>query len=379
MVPVPAFLLIVSLLPLTACQQPTGAPTPSVAEPAATAGDLVRVEPMSRPRAAHSATTLSDGRVLLAGGLTDAPDAATGAELFDPDSGAFTSAGPMQVYRHSHSATRLADGRVLLVGGYDTRGRYLASAEIYDPAANAFTPVEPLQTARADHVAVTLEDGRVLIVGGAGEGWTFLASVEVFDPETGSFAPTGTMARPRESHAAVRLADGRVLVVGGHRGRRQALELYTSAEIYDPATGDFTPTGDLHTRRHKHDAVLLPDGRVLVTGGTDERDYSGRYTSVEVYDPATGAFESARAMRVPRYKHRGTSIVLADGRVLLAGGASEAEIYDPESGTSVRVGGEALMPGQFSATALLPDGRVLVTGGYGEGRGAQPSAWLFYP
>lgn len=125
--------------------------------------------------------------------------------------------------------------------------------------------------------------------------------------------------------------------------------------------------------------MLLPDGRVLVMGGSDERDGRGQYRSAEIFEPRTGSALLIGAMRLPRYKHAGTSVVLPDGRVLVAGGAAEAEVYDPTSGAFLLVEGEAQMVGQFSATALLSDGRVLVTGGYGEGRGPQAGAWLYKP
>ncbi len=84
-------------------------------------------------------------------------------------------------------------------------------------------------------------------------------------------------------------------------------------------------------------------------------------------------------MQVARYKHRGTSVLLGDGRVLLPSGATQAEAYDLGMGQSASVAGDARMAGQFSASTPLADGRVLITGGYGEGRGPQAEAWLYRP
>lgn len=340
---------------------------------------LTDAAPMGTARAAHTATALPDGRVLVAGGFTGEENSAAGAEIYDPSSGRFAPSAPMIMRRHSHSATPLPDGRILLAGGYSAEGNYLASAELYDPATSTFVPTGPMGVPRADHVAVLLRDGRVLMIGGVSEGWTFLSSAELYDPATGRFSPTGAMHEPRESHAAVRLHDGRVLVVGGHRGRGASIQLYRSAEIYDPAAGTFAPAAEMAIRRHKHDAVLLPSGLVLVSGGTDERDNDGVYRSTELFDPAAGVFRAGGDMRVPRYKHRGTSIVLGDGRVLLAGGATQAELYEPRTGTFAIVGGDARMAGQFSATAPLPRGGVLITGGYGGNRGPRNRAWVFRP
>lgn len=387
--PIRPLALFLASFSLAACQQQIGARQQmSVAaqdrgretsDQETAAGTLVAAGGMSTARAAHTATALPNGRVLVAGGFTGEANAPDGADVYDPVSARFTRTGPMRTPRHSHTATLLSDGRVLLAGGYGAEGVYLSSAEIYDPASGTFAPAGAMRSARAGHVAVRLPDQRVLLVGGVGTGWAFLASAEIYDPATGTFSPTGSMSVPRESHVAVVLADGRVLIVGGHQGRRANIELYTSVEVYEPTTGAFSAAGEMTVRRHKHDAVLLPDGRVLITGGTDERDDRGRYRSAEIFDPRTGLSRLTGTMHRPRYKHAGTSVVLPDGRVLIAGGAPEAEVFDPASGAFLLVEGEARMVGQFSAAAPLPDSRVLVTGGYGEGQGPQRSAWLYHP
>jgi N-acetylneuraminic acid mutarotase len=112
-------------------------------------------------------------------------------------------------------------------------------------------------------------------------GWTFLESAEVYDIESKSFSLTGSMNSARESHTATLLKNGTVLITGGHKGRRADIKIYSSAEIYNPSTGQFIQTGNMSIIRHKHDAVLLADGRVLITGGSDERDYDGVYKSLK--------------------------------------------------------------------------------------------------
>ncbi len=230
---------------------------------------------------------------------------------------------------------------------------------------------------RSGHEAVLMADGRVLVVGGVGTGWTFLASAEIYDPATARFTATGSMRELRESHVAVRLPDGRVLVAGGHRGRGAAIVISRTAEVFDPATGRFDPVSPMDVRRHKHDAIALADGRVLILGGADERDNDGAYTSVEVFDPATGRFAMAAPLRMSRYKHRGTTFRVPGGGLLVAGGAARAEEYDPASGEGRILDGEATLAGQFSAAAVLPGGRILVTGGYGDGKGPGPTAWIY--
>ncbi len=231
---------------------------------------------------------------------------------------------------------------------------------------------------RADHVAVELLDGTILFVGGVGTGWTFLASAELYDPVSGRFRPTGSMQMSRESHAVVRLTDGQVLVVGGHQGRRTDIQIYSSAEIYDPSKSTFTNAGNMGVRRHKHEATLLADGRVLIAGGADERDSRGVYSSAEIFDARSNTFHVIRDMNVGRYKHRGTAVMLNDARILFAGGASRAELFDPISNSFAIVSGAANLSGQFSATARLHDGSVLITGGYSNGESATAGAWLYH-
>lgn len=343
------------------------------------AGILTATAAMSAARMAHTATALPDGRVLVAGGFTSEEGAARGAEVYEPDAGRFSPLPRMVTLRHSHTATLLPSGKVLIVGGYAAGTTPVPAAELFDPATSSFAPTGYLVAARAGHVAVLLGDGRVLIAGGVGPGWTFLSSVELYDPATGRFSPTGGMTVARESHAAVRLRDGRILIVGGHRGRRADITLYTSAEAYDPVTGTFRPVGDMRVRRHKHDAVALRDGRVLITGGADERDSEGVYDTTELFEPKTGTFRMGPAMMRPRYKHQGSSVLLPNGVVLIAGGAPQAETFDPTRGTFALVAGVARMAGQFSAVAPLSNGGVLVTGGYGNGGGPRASAWLYRP
>jgi hypothetical protein len=352
---------------------------PHVRSGTARVGEVAEAPPMHAARAAHTATTLADGRVLIAGGFSGRENAAASAELYEPRSASYTPLPAMITPRHSHTATVLPSGKVLLVGGYEAGNATASSAELFDPVTNRFEATGSLRTARADHVAMLLPDGKVLVAGGLGSGWTFLSSAEVYDPATGQFAPTGSMTTARESHAAVRLPDGRVLITGGHRGRHADITLYSSTEIYDPVRGVFRRSGDMRIRRHKHDAVLLRDGRVLIAGGTDERDFNGVYSSTEFFDPHTETFTTGPTMQRPRYKHEGASLVQPSGVVLLAGGASQAETYDPASNTFTLVPGAPRMAGQFSAVAPLRTGGALITGGYGNGTGPRASSWLYRP
>jgi hypothetical protein len=226
----------------------------------------------------------------------------------------------------------LKDGRVLIVGGGET-----STAELYDPATGKFSRTGSMAGIRYFHTATLLADGRVLIVGGrtAGPGAGLendVASAELYDPATGKFRSTGSMARPREGHTATLLPDGRVLVAGGFSITSANGDTPSSAELYDPATGTFSPTGSMATGRIGHTATLLTNGLVLVAGGltSDSKQSIG---SAELYDPAKGSF--SQIGNLLQKCGAVSANLLADGRVLLLGsdtwasGPPSAELYNP--------------------------------------------------
>lgn len=337
-------------------------------------GAVSRVGSMTTSRAAHTATLLPDGKVFVAGGLGGDSGVAS-TEVFDPTASIFASGPNMSVARTGHTATLLANGKVLIAGGYN--GSYLASAELYDPAANRFTPVKAMNAARSGHVATVLPNGKVLLMGGVGVGWTFLSSAEIYDPTKNTFTPTGDMLAARESHTATLLGNGKVLIAGGHRGRRPSVTIYSSTEIYDPATGRFTAASEMTRIRHKHEAVLLADGRVLIAGGSDERDGHGAYANAEIYDPVAGTFRATGNMNSARYKLQGTGVLLSDGKVLVAGGANRAEVFDPARGTFTYAAGDMETPRLFATATRLRNGQVLIIGGYHSNSVASSNAWLY--
>jgi hypothetical protein len=369
-----AILLLTVVTRVSGCTTDNAVAEQSVSSRNIVAGMVSRVGSMATSRAVHTATLLPGGRVFVAGGLAGKGGLAS-TEIFDPVRETFANANNMSVARAGHTATLLSNGKVLIAGGYN--GTYLQSAELYDPAANSFKPVKAMNAARSEHVATLLPNGKVLLAGGVGVDWTFLASAEIYDPATNTFTPTGDMRAARESHTATLLGDGKVLIAGGHRGRRPSVTIYSSTEIYDPATGRFTAGADMTRIRHKHEAVRLADGRVLIVGGSDERDGHGAYAHAEIYDPVLGNFRATGNMNLTRYKLQGTGVLLSNGKVLVAGGANRAEVFDPAQNAFTYAAGDMETPRLFATATRLRNGQVLIIGGYHSNSIASSNAWLY--
>ena len=348
-------------------------------------GSLREAANMHAQRASHSSTLLPTGKVLIAGGFAGSGTEShpfASAELYDPATGTFEPTGSMNLGRSGHSATLLRNGKVLMAGGWTGGDASRRTTEIYDPATGKFMPTGNLTVERSGATATLLVNGKVLIVGGVDRSERSLASAEIYDPETGTFSPTGAMNEPRCEHTATILKDGKVLIAGGGSGDYPSQTVYRSAELYDPATGKFTATGQMTERRHKHAAILLPGGVVLVAGGSDNRDWHGEYSSAEIYDAATGSFRTTGSMSVSRFKLPEAVVLLKSGKALIAGGGKFAEVYDQSTGVFTPVGGTFGASRFFASATLLADGKALITGGYAdEGRGlpATTSAWIYEP
>lgn len=272
--------------------------------------------------------------------------------------GKFHPTGEMRVGRVGHVAVLLRSGKVLIAGGWIGHA-CTDSAELYDPATGKFAVLPAKMTARrGDPRATLLANGDVLITGGGEQDSPGgIASAELFRNSDMTFRALHSMHFGRVSHTATLLRDGRVLIVGGRCEKVNAV-----AEVFDPKTLRFTLTGSLRTARYKHTAGLLPDGRVLVAGGSDERDWSGNLSSTEIYDPKTGQFTTAPSLVNPRFKLPEDAVTVEAGRLLVAGGSKEVELFDPAAGNFVVATGKISGPWHFMTETRLTDGSVLLAG-----------------
>jgi len=390
-------------------------------------GRIEAAAPLSVPRAWHSATTLSNGKVLVVGGQGGDGKALAGVELWDAASAVWRAAPAMAMARYGHAATLLDDGRVMVSGGIGSAGEPIATVEIFDPETNRWTPGVSMLYRVAGHVASLLSNGDVLVAGGrtlkeapmplamhwvkARSAWVpagiidsgvsgdvpldtglglqawpdggarlfAAANVLRWQPATqdGSVAPPYGQ---RSGFSLTVLGDGRVMMAGGRNGN----VFHDWTEIYDPARGLFSPSGRLTLARSQHTAIALDNGGVVVAGGWVRRDEApGRpaANSPETWDPVSGRWRPIEAIRF-EWQDWVSLGKLADGRILFLASrelfddrpdgplAYRAWLWDPQSDALTRLE-VPLKPRAKAALAILPDGRVLVVGGKQRQSGAE--------
>jgi N-acetylneuraminic acid mutarotase len=348
------------------------------------------------PRSDHTATLLPNGKVLVVGGRdgnSPPPNYLNSSELYDPATRTWSVTGSLNTPRYLHTATLLPNGKVLVAGGITNTTPpdfgVTTSAELYDPVTGTWSVTGSLNIARFWYTATLLQNGKVLVAGGGGSG-VGDNSAELYDPATGTWSTTGNLIATRYGQTATLLQNGKVLIAGGSNDGDLASTL-ASAELYDPVTGTWSATANLNASRISHTATLLSDGRVLVAGGyiptfvpVGGNGFAAAPTSLngaELYDPATGTWTITASLNAPRNSH--TATLLPNGKVLVAAGGSwtpsgnppcgltatcsfnvlnNAELYDPASGTWNLTASLNAPRSSYTATPL-PGGKVLVAGG----------------
>lgn len=373
---------------------------------------------MSTPRAGHTATLLGDGHLLVVGGYDARLSPLDSAELYDPATRQWQSLPPLKLGRHGHSATLLDDGRVLVVGGQNRLGEPVSATEIWNPQADRWEAGAPLLAPVVAHSALRLANGDVLVAGGLTLGFEPARKAMLWNHQTGQWLPAGfrdtalwSRAGPptlpllpgaggsalafgdnlilqwlprapaptpyppygvRTAHTATLLADGRILLAGGRNGN----VFHDWAEVFDPATRQFSLSARMNQPRANHSAVRLDDGRVVVAGGwvrAPESVNEPADNSPEVWNPATNTWTLLGDIRFA-WQDRVHLGRLANGRVLffasreLSSAAPDkpveyrAWLWEPRT-NAVTALAVPLTPRAAAGIAILPDGRLLAVGG----------------
>jgi hypothetical protein len=249
----------------------------------------------------------------------------------------------------------LPDGRVMIEVGveYTSKGKSIGRIDQYDPATGTFAYWNTVE--RVNFSATLLANGDVLLAGGDSETTdangkrtgALLADVQILRTGSGLIEKTGALNQARNGHTATLLQDGRVLIAGGTK----------TAELYDPVTGVFTETGSMSVEHFFGRAILLRNGKVLITGAAP----------FELFDPVTNTFSGVDTL--PNDVAGGTAVLLKDGRVLISGGLAadgrlthEAYFYDPVT-AQFTLAGKLLTAREGHSATLLADGTILIAGG----------------
>lgn len=349
--------------------------------------------PMEAARFYNSSSLLPDGSFLVAGGATPPYFMASiTAEILDPQTRVWTSTeGSMSTSRISHQQSTLQDGTILITAGRSQISPFipgaavLDSAEIYDPATDMFISAGTLNIPRRSHRDILLDDGRVLITGGTsaitGDQTSIsLASAEIYDPETSTFSLLPDMNVARQSHHLVKLLDGRVLVIGGGEGPGLANPTPTM-EIFDPDTDTFTPAASMNNARLTCAVSLLADGKVLLAFSWDGLDVTN---AAEIYDPETDTVTPVSGTLPVHGKVDNLAVRLYDDTVICPTGGNEyiqvlpdTSVYRPNKDDFI-LAGSVQFPRTtgYNTGALLPDGRIITAGGIGLTSAGAPR---FYP
>lgn len=357
-------------------------------------------------RRGHIVNELPDGRVLVVGGdLIDGTgaivDTLDTVEVFDPKTQEFTQpVTTMTRKRAAHSSTTLADGRVLILGGYDDAVSGLASntGEIWDPVANTTTPIADMAEIRTQHTATLLQDGRVLVTGGAEmfDLTQILASLssahqdsEIYDPDTDTWMPGPDLVEPVIGHNATLMNDGRVLITAGTEVPTlfgiPVPQFSDTCYRYDPGTNTFLATASLPAPFVYPGQLTLSTGDVIVAGGADGSFITFNFTprkSVYRYNAASNTWTTLAELNSERafcqlFEIGGEVIVIGGVHVVnlaMGFGVPDETIETSDLNFLSWTSGPNMMtehPRELSRSAVIDGGdRLLTVGGWDDGTGS---------
>ena len=362
---------------------------------------------LAEARFGHNATLLDDGRVLVSGGYVGGfyndellGFLAASSQTYDPLTGTWaivdqsdpTASDVLPELSPHTSPTRLPDGRLIsvaILGGPRYANDSFIALAVFDANTGEWTHLSDVSvpTDRSSPDMIVLDDGRVLVLGGSeiirspSDSFTPLGIVEAYDLSTGVWQTLEPMNQPAFGRSLVPLNDGRILAAGGFTGDPGMGKWSSGVEIYDPDTNRWMSAENMIVPRILPQSVVLPDGRVLVTGSDFSQSVATNNSpDSETYDPATGKWTAAAAMLQRIYANH-TLTLLPDGRVLAVGGLeilddgnyvplSTTEIFDPITNTW-SPGPDLSQPRASHSATLMPDGSVLIVGGISEQNGQQ--------
>jgi WD40 repeat protein len=273
--------------------------------------------------------------------------------------------------RYYHTATLLPNGKVLVAGGRNFDDGALNTSSLYDFLTDKWTAVTNQNMgARDNHTATLLPNGKVLVAGGRGTFGAALNTSSLYDFLSNTWTTVtnldGDDMGARGSHTATLLPNGKVLVAGGTD--TNANHLNTSS-LYDFLTDKWTAvTNQNMGARVGHTATLLPNGKVLVAGGAASAD--GAINTSSLYDPSTNEWTPVTDQNMgARTAH--TATLLPNGKVLVAGGfgsdgatLNTSSLYDFLTDKWTAVTNQNMGARADHTATLLPNGKVLVAGGY---------------
>ena len=288
-----------------------------------------------------------------------------GGAVLPPASALQPTTGRLQQGRRNHTSTLLATGGVLVAGGFIQGTTVTDRAETFAPGTQTFTSLTPrMKHPRASHTATRLTDGRVLLAGGYYEinpgTINVTPTAEVYDPVANTFTEVGAMGTPRADHAALRLPDGRVLITGGSELQGSFLADHASVEVFDPSTSQFSPWPvPMNHTRATHAMLDLFDGRWLLVGGSDTD------LRPETFSTTTGLFTLFAGANPDRARFGVAAATFPSGNASVVGGEALGEVlfFDQATTSLINTGSGTSNPRSYGTATAIGPGRILVAGG----------------
>lgn len=317
-------------------------------------GSWYYADSLNSRRLHHSSIMLSNGNILVMGGVSDSGETAS-CEIYDKSTATWRYTNPMLFPRRYHKSILLNNGKILVRGGY-----YLTQCEIFDPQTEIWSSTGQAKQARFEGFTMNrLNNGEILVAGGL-HGQSIFNSCELYNLDSGYWKFTGSMNTERHGHSATLMNDGRILVVGGYGSRRYL----KSVEIYDPISQSWMFTDSLNEERGNHSANLLPSGKILIAGGQNFINNSVNFlNSCELFDPVSQTWETVGSMVIRRFQHN--ALQVSDSVILFTGGGFAPQYWELYNFREFMVVFTSTLNEQIylPSSILLQSGNVINIGG----------------